>query len=657
MSEQPKSNAQEHKDLVLIIDDTADNRTLLGSQLRIAGYAIIEAESGEEGLEMLHTHKPDIILLDIMMPGMDGFEVCSIIRSDPETYYIPIVMVTSRNDTDARITGKRVGADEFLSRPHVREELIVRVRTLIKVKQARLRLEEERNRLRLLYNISRAVNNNLDLTQMMSDIITETQKAVNAQKGNIMLLNEVGEVTHKFLIRAGSPIEISDSVTQAVMRRGLGGWLLQNKHTEIIDNIRKDDRWITLPDQLDETGSALGVALFGTDGPVGVLILNHPQVGYFTEEHRALLGAVGGTLSTAISNAYLFNEVSEERRKLGAILAQTSDAILTTDESLSISIINNTARRLFNLDDSHLHQAIQDVPQLAQLAELFSKGQDGASMQEIHLHDGRTFYATVSPIQGVGYTAVMQDITNLKKAEQLKLEQEQREKKLVKDTFTRYMGPRLVEHVLSHEPGLLARRERRHAVVMFADIRESTRFTRMVDAEQVIASYNKFFTRMTEVVYQFEGTVFELTGDELLIAFNAPFDHEDAPLRALQTAVAMHKEFNIFRQELHQELGTGFGMGIGIEQGDVVVGNVGAETRMTFRMVGVAINIAHRLVDIAADGQIIVSKTVYQDVAAVAPDLLTSIEMQAMAPIHLKGKDAPETLYRGFIPIPKIDNP
>ncbi len=649
MSPQPSEESKKAR--ILIIDDTYENRLLLGSQLRIEGYEIIEAESGPEGIEIAHTQDPDIILLDIMMPMMDGFEVCKILREDPKSRHIPIIMVTARNDVDARIEGKRVGADEFLSRPHVREELIVRVRTLIEVKQARARLEEERNRLQLLYNISRAVNNNLNLNQMMSDIITETQKAVEAQKGNIMLLDETGDVTHKFLIRAGSPLEISDSVTKAVMSRGLGHWLLHNRETEIINDIRQDDRWITLPDHEEETGSAIGVALFGPNGPVGIIILNHPQVGYFTNEHRALLEAIGGTLSTAISNAYLFNNISEERSKLGAILAQTSDAIITTDEDWCISIINDTARRVFHLDDSHILQAVQDVPQLAQLVDIFAKGKTSAFTKEISVNASQTFFATVSPIRGVGYTAVMQDITELKKAEELKLQQIELEKKIVKDTFTRYMGPSLVDHVLSHEPGLLARRERRHAVVMFADIRESTRFTRLVDAEQVIASYNKFFTRMTEVVYQYEGTIFELTGDELLVAFNAPFDHEDAPVRALQTAVAMQIAFNALRKELFAELGAGFGMGIGIEQGDVIVGNVGAETRMTFRMVGVAINIAHRLVDIAADGEVVVSESIYKDVAKTAPDLLKEIKIEAMAPVHLKGKDEPETLYRGAITV------
>ncbi|HID54084.1 MAG TPA: adenylate/guanylate cyclase domain-containing protein, partial [Anaerolineae bacterium] len=178
---------------------------------------------------------------------------------------------------------------------------------------------------------------------------------------------------------------------------------------------------------------------------------------------------------------------------------------------------------------------------------------------------------------------------------------------------------------------------------------DSTRFTRQFEADEVITRYNEFFTRMTEVVYKFEGTIFELTGDELLVAFSAPFDHEDAQVRALQTAVAMHKEFNLLRKELYEELGAGFGMGIGIDQGNVVVGNVGAETRMTFRMVGMAVNVAHRLVEKAADRQIVVSESVFQDIQQSAPDLLAEITFAPFGPVTIKGREESQILYRAEI--------
>ncbi|MCA9943908.1 MAG: response regulator, partial [Anaerolineales bacterium] len=416
--------------VVLIIDDMRENRLLLSSQLRLDGHTIIEASGGQDGIAMAHEHDPDLILLDVMMPDINGFEVCKILKGDPSTHLIPIIMITALSKVESRIEGKKAGADEFLSRPHIREELLVRVRTLIQLKRARTNLEEERHRLQLLYNISRAVSTQLDLESMMSTIITQTQAAVGATKGNIMLLNEQGQVYHKFIIRAGSPIEISDRVTQEVMTRGLGGWLVTNKRSEIIHDIRQDDRWVTLPDDARETGSAIGVPLVGSDRMVGILILNHPDVGYFTEEHRELLIALGSTVSTAIANAHLFTEVSEERRKLEAILGQSTDAIVTTDEEWHISLFNQAAERLFNLNAEDVAgKYIGDIKPLSVLLTLNNNnGNNHASAQEVNLENGNTLYTSVSSIHGVGYAAVLQDITELKRIEEFRLAEERRKK-------------------------------------------------------------------------------------------------------------------------------------------------------------------------------------------------------------------------------------
>lgn len=641
--------------VVLIIDDMRENRLLLSSQLRLDGHHILEASGGQDGIAMAREHDPDLILLDVMMPDINGFEVCKILKEDPGTHLIPIIMITALSKVESRIEGKKAGADEFLSRPHIREELLVRVRTLIQLKRARTNLEEERHRIQLLYNISRAVSTQLDLETMMSTIIAQTQAAVGATKGNIMLLNEQGQVYHKFIIRAGSPLEISDRVTQEVMTRGLGGWLVANKRSEIIQDIRQDDRWVTLPDDEGETGSAIGVPLIGSDRIVGIIILNHPDVGYFTEEHRELLIALGSTVSTAIANAHLFTEISEERRKLEAILAQATDAIVTTDEAWNISLFNQAAERLFNLKAEEVTgQYLGDVKPLSVLLAVYSNGNTQSSAQEINLENGNTLFTSVSPIQGVGYAAVLQDITEMKRIEEFRLAEEIRKKQEIKETFSRYMGPSLVDYVLSHEPGLMARRERRHAVVMFADLRSSTRFIRLVQPHDVIARLNRFFTQMTEVVYQFEGTIFELTGDEILVAFNAPFDQADASSRAVETAVAMHQRFNALRVELFEGLSSSFGMGIGIDQGNVIVGNVGAETRMTFRMVGDAVNTAHRLVDIAADGQIVISESVYKNLGVATSPLLQANQLVSMGEVEIRGKDEPEHLYKIQVPLDQM---
>ncbi|MCA9957334.1 MAG: adenylate/guanylate cyclase domain-containing protein, partial [Anaerolineales bacterium] len=111
-------------------------------------------------------------------------------------------------------------------------------------------------------------------------------------------------------------------------------------------------------------------------------------------------------------------------------------------------------------------------------------------------------------------------------------------------------------------------------------------------------------------------------------------------------AVAMQKRFNALRMDLFEELRTGFGMGIGIDEGNVIVGNVGAETRMTFRMVGDAVNTAHRLVDIAVDGQIVVSEGIYQNLQIESSELLQAHPLKSMGAVEIRGKDEPENLYQ-----------
>jgi len=641
------SNNSQNPATVLIIDDTPENRLLLSSQLGMEGYHIIQASDGPNGIKLAEEHNPDVVLLDVMMPGMDGFEVCKRLKKESKTLLIPVIMVTALRNVQRRIEGIEAGADEFLSRPHDRQELLVRVRTFIRLKRARVRLEEEHSRLQLLNDISRSISTQLNLKSMMAEIITQTQAAVGATKGNIMLLDEFGKVNHKFLIRAGAPVEVSESVTNEVMTRGLGGWLIKHNRGDIIEDIANDKRWILLPDDQDETGSAIGIPLSNPNRSVGVLILNHPRPGYFNLEHLALLETVGATVTAAIENAYLFNEISEEQRKLNAILAQSSDAIITTDEQHNISLFNHAAERLFEVNATDVvNKSIHDIPQLVEITSLFDGSSNYLTPWEVKLPNDKTLYATVSPVQGVGFAAVMQDVTEFKRMEEERLANEIREKQAVKETFSRYMGPRLVEHVLQHQPELMSRRERRRAVVMFLDLRNWTSgMIAKVKADEAINQLNEFFTVMMEIALDNDGTVFELTGDELLVGFNAPLDQEDAPQRALITAISMQHEFNELRHRWYNRAGTELGLGIGIDQGDVVMGNVGTETRLSFRMVGEAMNTAHRLVELAEDGQIIISETVFNAVNQDKSYFPEKIQFEQLAPVVLKGITNPQILF------------
>jgi PAS domain S-box-containing protein len=137
---------------VLVVDDEPDIRDIFKSALSEEGYRILFADNGKDALKTAVSEVPDLVLLDAMMPQMDGFEVCRRLRHDPLTAEIPVIMVTALNDHDSRMRGLSAGADDFITKPFDLDEMQVRIRTIIKLNRFR-KLVSERTRYEQLINL------------------------------------------------------------------------------------------------------------------------------------------------------------------------------------------------------------------------------------------------------------------------------------------------------------------------------------------------------------------------------------------------------------------------------------------------------------------------------------------------------------------------
>jgi len=165
--------AQQH---ILVVDDTPQNVKLLADLLTAKGYAVSTAANGEQALANIDGRPPDLVLLDIMMPGLSGYEVCRKIRENPATALLPVVLVTSLDPNQERVKGIEAGADDFLSKPINQPELFARVRSLLRVKN----LQDER------------------LRRLKSFFSPQLAEAIAAGKGEELLKTHRREITVEF---------------------------------------------------------------------------------------------------------------------------------------------------------------------------------------------------------------------------------------------------------------------------------------------------------------------------------------------------------------------------------------------------------------------------------------------------------------------------
>ncbi|MEA5504600.1 two-component system response regulator [Halotia wernerae UHCC 0503] len=139
---------------VLVVDDHTASRMTAVALLSMEGYEVIEADCGVTAVELVKQKQPDLILLDVMMPGMDGFEVCQLLKQNEHTRLIPVIFITALNDRRSRIRGIEVGADDFLTKPFDCVELAARVKSLVRQKRLNEDLDHTEQ---VLFSVARAI--------------------------------------------------------------------------------------------------------------------------------------------------------------------------------------------------------------------------------------------------------------------------------------------------------------------------------------------------------------------------------------------------------------------------------------------------------------------------------------------------------------------
>lgn len=194
-----------------------------------------------------------------------------------------------------------------------------------------------------------------------------------------------------------------------------------------------------------------------------------------------------------------------------------------------------------------------------------------------------------------------------------------REQEEIRNRLKRYVGDHLVEKLINSD-NMLIRNERKRISVLFADIRNFTNIAETLPAEKVVAILNLFFSKMTNIILKNNGILDKIVGDQIMATFGSFTTDKDAAFHAVQTAIEMQAAVKKIMETRKSENLTTFGIGIGINTGTAIVGNVGSDNRMDYTVIGTTVNKAAKLQQKAGAGEIIIGLETYNIVKERLPN-------------------------------------
>lgn len=468
---------------ILIVDDEPVGRQVLQGLLANQGYDLLTASNGYAALAEAAAHIPDLILLDVMMPDMNGFEVCQRLRADPLLADVPIVMVTALDDRESRLRGIEVGADDFISKPVDRIEIQKRVQTILRLDRYRRLLHERgqrqqaeeevhrRNReLTLLNHVITAAASTLDVATVLQIALDGLTEAFDLPCACALLLNDDQRsatiIAHDAAEPSAGPAPEASTVGATPPKAGCAPTLemspaltalLADQTAHEFVHAQADPRLTPLHSLLRACAieTLLLVPIRTHDRLAGCLLLGTPRQQRFASYDFALARSVAATTGQALETAQLYlrlqrhadeleatvqqrtRELQMERDRTQAILEALGEAVVVTNRAGHIQYVNPAFRTLTGFSSAQvLGQTWHTWTLDSQATDLHTRiersiqaGQTWRGEVVSQRKDGSSYDSalTVAPIfdphrpgGASGLVSVQRDMTPLKQAERLK---------------------------------------------------------------------------------------------------------------------------------------------------------------------------------------------------------------------------------------------
>jgi adenylate cyclase len=460
-----------------------------------------------------------------------------------------------------------------------------------------VRRSEEMEFLRLVSDITAE----LDLDALLERVMAEATRMLRAERSTLFLLDERTDELFARVAEGDSVGEIRFPATE-----GIAGTVFSSGESINIAHAYADLRFNPELDRRTGffTRSILCVPVISNDGHIiGVTQVLNRRGGRFTPEDEQRLKAFTAQVSIALQNAKLFDDVQNMRNYSEAMLASMSNGVITLDMAGTVATCNDAGGRILGTDasslvGSHYSEVFGSAEEI--IGAMVARVADDAirtpemamdvDIQRLATEGSDATSAVVSanvsvlPLIGgigehLGTMVVMEDISGEKR---------------VRATMARYMDPALADQLVRADEDILGGRSV-EASVLFSDVRSFTSLAEELGPQATVTLLNDYFTIMVECIQEQGGMLDKFIGDAIMAAFGLPVAHGDDADRAVQSAISMISSLFEWNKERMQDGRRPIDMGIGINTGTVVAGNIGSPKRMDFTMIGDGVNLASRL--------------------------------------------------------------
>ena len=492
--------------------------------------------------------------------------------------------------------------------------------------------------LETLLDITNELNSFDQISTLLQEILIKSCGVLNASSGLILIEDENSDV-----LQIGADFNVDISVLKGI---------IFNKRKGIISQINESKKALKIELDVDsflsKTGCKYGLIapLLDKKSLVGVIILfdKESRQGFsaFHESDANMLSAIATQASVAYNNIKLIENIKEAKTFNDNVMQSIVTGVFTTNLMGEINHINRAAINIINLNredviGNHYEYVFNSNELINQLISKCELENISISESQVLLEcNGKstTINISVSPLlndfnEPIGSVVAMEDLSNLDK---------------LKSTFKKYVSKQIVDQLLENDEMLNLGGQEQDATILFSDIRGFTAMSETMDPNEVVETLNDYFNLMIEIIFKYNGTLDKIIGDALMVIYGAPNASEKDTENAVLTAIEMQEKLIEFNQNRIINLKSPIKIGIGINRGKVISGNIGSKQQMNFTVIGDSVNLASRLCSVAASDQIIVSDVVWKKIK-----INKNFKSNKLTPVKVKGKQKPidirEILY------------